>query len=475
MILLRRALLFTVLSLSNLLVLWSPDVLPASLFAWTVLREGNVDYDEFTRPPLGIDRETYFFRACGISTFSGTPRLPRAAGGAPPPGADDHVCSIFPPGAAILALPVFAPFVLLGAPPDQLPLLLGVGKVIGALEEGLAAALLVATLARVASRRWSLLLGLLYLLGTAVRTTSSQALWQHGAAHLLEIGALYVLVPVFQGERVARRKLAAAGLALGFAIVVRQTSALAALAIVVALALSRRPALAVALGAIVGALPLPLYDLVAFGNAFEQGYGPKAFETALTTGLYGLLASPSRGLFVYSPFLLFAIPPLVRAWRSRELLAPLLRWLGLVSVALLVLYATYTEWWGGRVFGARFLSDALPVLFLALALAPPRAPWSRLAFGVAAVWALLLHDAAALAYAQTRGGGGVWDTERNVNIDPAPLFDWRDPQWLDVLRAAARPDERELAALALSLLVLGVLLFVERDALRLARVRFTSP
>ncbi len=474
MTILRRTLLFAVLSTANLLVLWSPDVLPTSLFSWTLLREGNVDYDEFTVGPNAIDRQSYFFRACGESTFTGTSRLPRPVGGAPPPGPNDHVCSIFPPGAALVALPFFAPLVLAGVAPDQLALVVGLGKVVAAIEEGLAAALLVATLARLASPRWSLALGLLYLLGTAVRTTSSQALWQHGAGHLLEILALYLVVPLFIGERVARGRLLAAGAALGFSIVVRQTGAIAAVAILAALVLSRRPWRAVLAGVIVGALPLAIYDLVAFGNLFEQGYGAKPFETPLLAGLYGLLASPSRGLFVYSPFLLFAIPPLVRAWRSRETVAPLLRWLGVATAALLIAYATYAEWWGGRVFGARFLSDALPALYVALAVAAPRARRSRIAFGVTAAWGLLLHNAAAFAYAQTPGGGGVWDTERGVNFDPAPLFDWSDPQWLDVLRAAARPDARELVALGLTLLVLAVLLFVERDALRAARVRFNA-
>src|SRR5439155_918069 len=64
--------------------LWSPDVLPNALFAWTLIKEHNVDYDEFVFPPTGgaskpapgavqaakekIDREAYFFRACGVST-----------------------------------------------------------------------------------------------------------------------------------------------------------------------------------------------------------------------------------------------------------------------------------------------------------------------------------------------------------------------------------------------------------------------
>lgn len=471
MILARRVLLFAALSLANLLVIWSPDVLPPSLFAWTALREGDVDYDEFSF----IEREAYFFRACGVSTFTGDPKVRRSVGGPPPPGPNDRVCSIFPPGTALLALPIFGPVVLAGARPDELPLLLGLGKLTGALWEALAAALLIATLSRLASPRWAFLLGLLYLLGTAVRTTSSQALWQHGAVHLLEALALYLLVPVFLGERAGRGRLLSAGLALGFAIVVRQTSAPAVVAIVAALALSRGPWLAVAIGAVAGALPLPIYDLLAFGDPLEQGYGAKPFATPLAEGLYGLLLSPSRGLFVYSPFLLAALAPLALAWRSREPIAPLLRGLGLASAALVVVYAAYAEWWGGRVFGARFLSDILPAIFVALAVAPPRRAWSRLAFAAAAGWALLLHNAAAIAYRQTPGGGGVWDTERDVNFDPRPLFDWSDPQWLDVLRGVLTPDARVLVALALSALVVAALLFIERDTLRAARVRSTGP
>src|ERR1700694_876831 len=52
--------------------LWSPDVLPNALFAWTVIKEHDLDYDEFTSPAgattAKLDREAYFFRACGDST-----------------------------------------------------------------------------------------------------------------------------------------------------------------------------------------------------------------------------------------------------------------------------------------------------------------------------------------------------------------------------------------------------------------------
>ena len=466
-----RTFLFTALSLANLTILWSPDVLPNSWFAWTVLREGNVDYDEFTLPPVTVDRQAYFFRACGTSTFTGTPSASRSIGGPPPPGPSDHVCSVFPPGAELLALPFFAPFVAAGVGPDQLAVILGVGKFVGALEEGLAAALLVAALAPLAGRRGALALGLLYLLATAVRTSSAQALWQHGAVHLLEVAALYLLLPLFRRERVATRTLVVAGLALGFAVVARQTSALFDLGMLAALVVARLDWRPVALGTLVGALPLPLYNLAAFGNPLEQGYGAKAFATPLLEGLYGVLLSPSRGLLIYSPFLVFALVPFVRAWRDRTSFGVLLRLLGLSTAALVVAYALYAEWWGGRVYGARFLTDALPALFLGLAVAIPRSPFARAAFTIASGWGVLLYSAGSVAYAQTTGGGGAWDTTRNVNFDQTALFSWTDSQWLDTLRAAVAFEAREVGAIVLTLFILAALAYVERDALVPGRVR----
>jgi len=60
------------------------------------------------------------------------------------------------------------------------------------------------------------------------------------------------------------------------------------------------------LGAVIGVAPLLAYNDLAFGSPLEQGYGVKTFATPIQTGLYGLLASPSRGLLVYTPYLIFA-------------------------------------------------------------------------------------------------------------------------------------------------------------------------
>src|SRR5207245_11802689 len=118
---------------------------------------------------------------------------------------------------------------------------------------------------------------------------------------------------------------------------------------------ARRTFLRAVAGFGIGVVPLLAYNAIAFGDPFEQGYGSKPFDTPIVTGLYGLLLSPSRGLFVYAPYLLFAIVALGLAWRSSGHVAMRLRAFGAVWLAALVLYAAYTEVWGGLVFGHRLL------------------------------------------------------------------------------------------------------------------------
>jgi len=129
-----RGALLVLLSFANLNLIWSPDVLPNTLFAWTLVRSGTIAYDEFAtvsptdERPDRIDRTAYFFRGCVDGRFYNNVGLlktaPRSAGGPPPPLPGQHVCSIFPPGVAILALPVLVPAVLAGVSPSDATALL---------------------------------------------------------------------------------------------------------------------------------------------------------------------------------------------------------------------------------------------------------------------------------------------------------------------------------------------------------------
>ncbi|MSQ37625.1 MAG: hypothetical protein EXR61_04855 [Chloroflexi bacterium] len=454
-----RGVLLVVLAFANLNDIWSPDVVPNALFSWTILREGNVEYGEFTGPPGSglLDRESYFFRACGTPGPRPATEIhpPRSIGGPPPPGPTDRVCSVFPPGIALIALPFFAPFVLGGASPTDLGLLLRVGHFVAAIVEAAATLILWSVMRRFVSARWAFGLVLLYTLGTSVRTVASQALWQHAGVHLAYATALWItLVP----RRLGEVEALLAGLALGLGSVVRQITALAIPAL-----LREHPRRVVA-GVILGLVPLFVYDFAAFGALLEQGYGAKPFELA-AVGLMGLLVSPSRGLFVYEPYTLAAVAALVLAWRRPGEVAKRLRWLSVSALATLLLYASYAEWWGGRVFGPRFLDDLAPILFAALAwgigegLLASRT--RRVLFAVAAGWSLLLFQAAAFVYDQR------WDTAPvNVNLVPARLWEWSDPQWLAVLRDVPSGGARAAAAAVLTALVIAALARVERISSR---------
>src|SRR6267143_1124761 len=177
----------------------------------------------FATPNDKLDREAYFFRACGVSTATAPPQTKRSVGGPPAPGPNDHVCSVFPPGMGVLALPFFAPFVLAGWDPLNLGLLVHGGHVVAAIVEILATVLLWSVLRRFATPRWSLVLVLLYFLATSVRTVASQALWQHPGVHLAMASALWL---VLREEGVPLSRDLAAGVLLGLGGVVRQTTAL---------------------------------------------------------------------------------------------------------------------------------------------------------------------------------------------------------------------------------------------------------
>ena len=456
-----RGALLVLLSFANLNLIWSPDVLPNTLFAWTLVRSGNVDYDEFASAGNGperpdqLDRNAYFFRGCGPAPARVTlvpTTSPRSPGGPPPPAPEQHVCSIFPPGVAILALPILVPAVLAGVSPSDVTMLLLLGHLVASLLEAIAALLLWSVFRRFVSPRWSLGLVLLYFLATSVRTVGSQALWQHAGVHLAIAAALWLSV---EERALSARRAFLAGLATGAGTVARQTTALVLGGIV-----SRRTFLRAVAGFGIGVVPLLVYNAVAFGDPLEQGYGTKPFDTPVLTGLYGLLLSPSRGLLIYAPYLAFAIAALAGAWRAQGYVAARFRAFGLVALATLLLYATYTEWWGGRVFGARFLDDLAPLLFAALAWGIgrgllARAVWRGL-FWAGAAWSLVLFNAAALVYDQR------WDTDPvNVNFHPETLFDWGDPQWLAVLRALPDGGPRALVAAILSLAIVALLLRLE--------------
>ena len=125
---------------------------------------------------------------------------------------------------------------------------------------------------------------------------------------------------------------------------------------------------------------------------------PSYFSFSVT-GLVGLLISPSRGLFVFSPVLLFALPGMSRCLRAPT--EPSLRLMTLAGLSTYFLYGFIATWWGGWVYGPRYMTDLIPFFALWLAICPQprrgRVVWGLL-FGVAFAWSVWVQHLGASRY-----------------------------------------------------------------------------
>ena len=105
------------------------------------------------------------------------------------------------------------------------------------------------------------------------------------------------------------------------------------------------------------------HNVARFGSPFDNGYAGERFDTPLLSGLAGLLVSPGKSIFLYTPLTALAVVGWPRFWRERRAEAALY-----ASIAAIVLIqnAKWWSWWGGWVWGPRMLAPLLPFVILGL-------------------------------------------------------------------------------------------------------------
>jgi hypothetical protein len=276
----------------------------------------------------------------------------------------DRYVSKYPVVVPVILSPFYLPatFYLSKAGPD--PLLFDrvariMEKVCASIIAAASVAILYLLLRRRTDERWAVLLSLLYAFGTTTWVISSQALWTHGLAQLLVVSTMFLLTGPSSTVRVLL-----AGLLCGLIAANRQPDAIlaAGLGFYGLWWAGRLRPLFILSGMVPVALTVA-YNLVLVGNlagAYAILVQPDNFNDSVVGGIAGLLASPTRGLFVFSPFLLF-IPVFVRRIASE----PTGRWLTLaVSCAMVVQLVLYSmiDWRQGMSWGPRWLTDMLPML-----------------------------------------------------------------------------------------------------------------
>ena len=208
--------------------------------------------------------------------------------------------------------------------------------------------------------------------------------------------------------------------------------------------------------------------------------------------IYGLLLSPGKGLFLYSPVLLASV---IGFWRFRHKRPAEAFIAGGSLLALLGLYSSLLDWYGGVAWGPRFLVPVIPLLALPLA----EVFASRRKIVMAGAAALALLSLAVQVAASTATWTEYYDRlatrfpqpERTVGLDMRQLrrspvlgqFRIWSPATLDLVWWHAQPedgimvmDRRLLAVAGLSVALSGVYLTVglrPRVAGKLSPISYT--
>ncbi|MFN8644224.1 MAG: hypothetical protein U0802_22150 [Candidatus Binatia bacterium] len=396
-----------VASLSNLRPMGTGDTTPARLAPFSLLREGNLDLDEFAWLRAPELARPYFLQRDRAGRWR----------------------SKYPVATPLVATPLAAPFACwarargLDDGDARFRLLTAVvERVAAALIGALSVALVMLAASAIAPPGWAAAAALFYAFGTPT-WVYSQALWQHGLAEVGIAGAALCLL-----RPATRRRSLAAGAWLALALAARPTTIVLAPLVALAVWRQRRDGFwAFAAAYASGAALQAIYNLTVLSRS-TGGYSTRAFGPPNLDALLGVLVSPSRGLLWYCPLALLALGALARGTRP-----PLLRILALALPAYAAFFACARIWWGGFSYGPRFFTDVMPLVVLC-ALPVARRWWrhrgGRAVLVAGAAWCVVVQAV------------GVYCDDQDWNTFPVAvdrqterLWAWSDPQILRAVRS----------------------------------------
>uniref|UniRef100_UPI00351BF26F glycosyltransferase family 39 protein n=1 Tax=Methanomethylovorans sp. TaxID=2758717 RepID=UPI00351BF26F len=208
-------------------------------------------------------------------------------------------------------------------------------------------------------------------LATNTWSTSSQALWQHGMVELLLAIMIYLVLLIEQRDSVKNTILL--GLLSGLFIFNRPPDSVFLIPIIVyVLFLKKKAWIYYCISVMIAAAPFAYYNIYMLGGLFggyNNNMNTLAIGTNTVLNIVGLLFSPNRGLFIYSPILILALLGMYKVSKIENKNIRIFLYLFFVSLLLNILvYASFDlHWWGGYCYGPRFLAGMLPVIILYIA------------------------------------------------------------------------------------------------------------
>jgi hypothetical protein len=368
----------------------------------------------------------------------------------------------FPPGSSILSLPYVALMRAFGLSvvnadgTHNLQNELMIQTSLAALLMAGLATVFLLTSALVLPLGWSVLIALSGAFGTQVWSTASRGLGADTWGIVL-LGLVIFIILAHEAGKGHIKPLVFASL-LSWMYFVRPTASVHILAITIYLLLFHRQGFFwYAITGVTWFALFVAYSWYHFGQLLPTYYlASRLTFSTFWTALAGHLVSPSRGLLVYVPVLLFVAYLLVRYWK--ELPFPRLATLSLTVIAgHLVVHSMFSPWYGGGCYGPRYSTGLVPWFVLlgilgtsamlrwdethqpngsSLYRSPPLILGALLL--ALSVW---IHARGALAHETLE-----WNLNPgNIDEQPERIWDWRQPQFLSGWVPTPLPQEFPLA------------------------------
>lgn len=295
--------------------------------------------------------------------------------------------SAYPVMPAILSIPVYVLPVLLGLTEGSVSAMgftqteiVGtfLSKIVASVSVATSVGILYLALLHLTSRRASLWIALIYGFATSSWAVSSQGLWLSSMGQPCLAFALYFFIKARQDTC----NIIYASIPLALSVACRPQNTIFALIMFIYVIHRYRAQIIrfLVFPSILAAL-LFTYNFYYFGNP-TGGYGTVHQPSNLQTSeertssdvsrlsyprfnrLLGLLISPNRGLFVYSPCLIFAFMGMAVALYHRN---SLLTYVAIATILTILFYSSWVGWHGSFGYSYRMLVDLLPGLCLFLA------------------------------------------------------------------------------------------------------------
>jgi cell division protein FtsL len=279
---------------------------------------------------------------------------------------------------------------------------------------------------------YSLVVTFIFAFCTSSWSTSSRALWQHGPSMLMLSISMYLLLL----DRKRNFSIHYVAIPLAVAFLLRPTNSISIILVSIYILIFRRKYF---LKYLLVSIPFIIfffsYNYSVYGTFFSNYYMTDRFliSNSFLEALTGNIISPSRGLLIYSPFLLLSFLGFLKCLFSSRITS-LEIFFAFIILSHWLLISCFSPWWAGHSYGPRFFADVMPffIYFLCLFFEPVISlptPKKLVVFAIIAplfIFSFYVNYKGAFSRAVYE-----WNvTPTNINVDPERLWDWHDAQFL---------------------------------------------